>query len=177
MRNVNDSTKQAVVLLLLIRCWLLLPFWDSVIVLCFVVRYFVSILALQSSRWGRDSWLLCFVCALFVFLVSCDCCVALSHDTTGLSAVLNFGISWSYSLTVFVYHYFNQWVKGLTSWLSFAMSNCDVVTFPLVLGQVWCLIISIPDLCPLSYFHDKFKTRSEVQYTILKPSWFSCSIS
>ena len=22
--------------------------------------------------------------------------------------------------------------KGLTSWLSFAMSNCDVVTFPLV---------------------------------------------
>ena len=30
--------------------------------------------------------------------------------------------------------------KGLTSWLSFVMSNCDVVTFPLVswiLGQVW----------------------------------------
>ena len=23
-------------------------------------------------------------------------------------------------------------VKGLTSWLSFVMSNCDVVTFPLV---------------------------------------------
>ena len=28
----------------------------------FVVRYFVSIVALQSSRWGRESWLLCFVC-------------------------------------------------------------------------------------------------------------------
>ena len=26
-----------------------LPLWDSVIVLCFVVRYFVSILVLQSS--------------------------------------------------------------------------------------------------------------------------------
>ena len=25
--------------------------------------------------------------ALFVFLVSCDCCVALPHDATGLSAV------------------------------------------------------------------------------------------
>ena len=28
---------------------MLLPLWDSVIVLCFVVRYFVSILVLQSS--------------------------------------------------------------------------------------------------------------------------------
>ena len=40
---------KAVVLLLLIRCWLLLPLWDSVIVICFVVPYFVSILVLQSS--------------------------------------------------------------------------------------------------------------------------------
>ena len=47
---------------LLIRCLLLLLLWDSVIVLCFVVSYFVSILVLQSSRWGRESCLLCFVC-------------------------------------------------------------------------------------------------------------------
>ena len=33
------------------------------------------------------------------------------------------------------------------------MSNCDVVTFPFgILGQVWCLIALIPELCPLSYF-------------------------
>ena len=31
--------------------------------------------------------------ALFVFLVSCDCCVALPHDATGLSAVCDCGIS------------------------------------------------------------------------------------
>ena len=31
---------KAVVLLLLIRDWILLPMWDSVIVLCFVVPYF-----------------------------------------------------------------------------------------------------------------------------------------
>ena len=44
--------------------------------------------------------------------------------------------------------------KGLISWLSFVMSNCEVVTFPVgVLGQVWCLIVSIPDLCPLSYVY------------------------
>ena len=38
--------------------------------------------------------------------------------------------------------------KGQTSWLSFMMSNCEVVTLPLV---SWCLIVSIPDICPLSY--------------------------
>ena len=40
---------KVVLLLLLIRCWLLLTMWDSVTVLCFVVRYFVYILVLQSS--------------------------------------------------------------------------------------------------------------------------------
>ena len=35
---------KAMVLLLLTFCLLLLPLWESVIVLCFVVRYFMSIL-------------------------------------------------------------------------------------------------------------------------------------
>ena len=39
--------------------------------------------------------------------------------------------------------------KVLTPLLSFVMSNCDVVGD---LGQVWCLIVSIRDICPLSYF-------------------------
>ena len=70
----------------------------SVIVLCFVVHYFMSILVLQSSRWGAG----CF--ALFVFLVSRDCCVALPHDVTGKSVVCDCGtcISWSYSLFLFL---------------------------------------------------------------------------
>ena len=50
------------VLLLLTFCLLLLPLWESVIVLCIVVRYFMSILVLQSSWWGRESWLLCLIC-------------------------------------------------------------------------------------------------------------------
>ena len=42
--------------------------------------------------------------------------------------------------------------KGLTSWLSFVVSNCE---FPIgILGQVWYLIVSIPDLCALAYFVD-----------------------
>ena len=44
--------------------------------------------------------------------------------------------------------------KGLTSWLSFVVINCMIVTFTLgILGQVWYLIVLIPDLCPLSYFY------------------------
>ena len=57
---------------------MLLQSWDSVIVLCFVVRYFMSILVLQ----------LC-----LVFLVSRDCCVALPGGAMGLSAVCDCGIS------------------------------------------------------------------------------------
>ena len=41
--------------------------------------------------------------------------------------------------------------KGLTSWLSFVVSNCEFVTFPIgILGQVWYLIVSIPDRCTLT---------------------------
>ena len=40
--------------------------------------------------------------------------------------------------------------KGLTSLLLFVVSNCDFVTFPRgILGQVWYLIVLIPDLCRL----------------------------
>ena len=77
------------VLLLLIFCLLLLPLWESVIVLCFVVRYFMSILVLQSSQWGRE-----LVALLSLsFLVSRDGCVALPRGAMGLSAVCDCGIS------------------------------------------------------------------------------------
>ena len=40
--------------------------------------------------------------------------------------------------------------KGLTSWRLFVMLNCVFVTFPCgILGQVWYLIVYIPDLCHL----------------------------
>ena len=48
--------------------------------------------------------------------------------------------------------------KGLTSWLSFVVYNCE---FPVgILGQVWYLIVSIPDLCTLTYF-EILPTKSE----------------
>ena len=56
----------AMVLLLLTFCLLLLPLWGSVVVLFFVVRYFMSILVLQSIREKRAG------CFAFVFLVSRD---------------------------------------------------------------------------------------------------------
>ena len=44
--------------------------------------------------------------------------------------------------------------KGLTSWLSFLVSKCDFVTFPLV-SMVRCgtNFVSIPDLCTLTYLN------------------------
>ena len=43
--------------------------------------------------------------------------------------------------------------KGLTSWLAFGVLNCVIVTFPFgILGQVWYLIVPIPDLCPFITF-------------------------
>ena len=43
--------------------------------------------------------------------------------------------------------------KGLASWLLFVMFNCVFVTFSCgILGQVWYLIVSIPDICRLFYF-------------------------
>ena len=46
--------------------------------------------------------------------------------------------------------------EGLTSWLSFVMFNCVFVILPCgILGQVWFLIVLIPDLCYRSYFYFK----------------------
>ena len=43
--------------------------------------------------------------------------------------------------------------KGLTSWLSFVVSTVIFCHFPIgILGQAWYLIVSIPDLCTLTYF-------------------------
>ena len=41
--------------------------------------------------------------------------------------------------------------KGLTSWLSFVVSNCEFVSPIGILGQVWYLIGSIPGRCTLTY--------------------------
>ena len=42
--------------------------------------------------------------------------------------------------------------KGRTSWLLFVTFNCVFVSVPCgILGQVLYLIVSIPDLCHLSF--------------------------
>ena len=61
-RIFSAVRSKVVVLLLLTFCLLLLLSWESVTVLCLVVRYFMSILVLQSSWWGIESWLLCLIC-------------------------------------------------------------------------------------------------------------------
>ena len=62
---------KAVVRLLLSCCRLLLPLWDRVIVLCFVVRYFVPILVLQRDLIALlclSFWCLIIVAWLFLMM-------------------------------------------------------------------------------------------------------------
>ena len=42
--------------------------------------------------------------------------------------------------------------KGLTSWDSFVVSAVSLSLSIGILGQVWYLIVSIPNLCTLTYF-------------------------
>ena len=85
------------VLLLLTFCLLLLPLWESVIVLCFVVHYSMSILVLQSSFSGRESWLLCLICLPGVsWWLSGS-----SFWCHGFVCGLWLGISWSYLLFLY----------------------------------------------------------------------------
>ena len=64
-------------------------------------------------------------------------------------------------MSLFIAAFWSPEGKGLTSWLLFVMFNCVFVTFPCgILGQVWCLTVSIPYRCCLSYFvlhHDYCK--------------------
>ena len=47
--------------------------------------------------------------------------------------------------------------KGLTSWLMLVVFSFVFVNYPCgALGQVWYLIVFIPDLCRLAYFDKHF---------------------
>ena len=76
-------------------------------------------------------------------------------------------------LRLFIAALWSHAVKGLTSWLSFVMFNCVFVTFPCcILGQLLYLIVSIPDLCQLSYF-----VTVIVLWFFLTVHRFDCDIS
>ena len=121
---------KVMVLLLLIRCWLLLPLWDSVIVPCFVVCCFVSIQVLQSSWWGRNSWLHVFLlmpCGhllgkgwplgsrLWCLIVT----LPLSHWYPGSGVVLDCIYSWSLPLSYFGYTIFALLTRHLITRIRF----------------------------------------------------------
>ena len=57
--------------------------------------------------------------------------------------------------------------KGLTSWLSFVVSSVSF-HFPIgILGQVWYLIVSIPDLCTITYFYSHLHKLDIKLYAII----------
>ena len=68
---------------------------------CFVMQYFVSFLALQSSCWGRER-AASFTLIVFLITRDCYCSIAFPHGAVGWSAVHDCGISWSDSLIILV---------------------------------------------------------------------------
>ena len=56
-------------------------------------------------------------------------CLNVNVDSTFVNFYL---VSFCFYARLFVVAMWSPAGKGLTSWLSFVMSNCDVVTFPLV---------------------------------------------
>ena len=65
--------------------------------------------------------------------------------------------------------------EGLTSRLSFVMFHCVFVTFPYgILGQVWYLIVSIPESCHLSYYeksHEVLHCKTRTQHKTHTNNW------
>ena len=82
--------KSAVRLLTVLRrwfscCWFIVLgashcLWGFCVDLCLGMHYFVSFLVLQSSWWGRESWLLCFNCISDVLFLLMG--VKFSSDST-----------------------------------------------------------------------------------------------
>ena len=54
--------------------------------------------------------------------------------------------------------------KGLTSWLLFVVSSVSLSLSHGILGQVWYLIVSIPDLCNLTYFNKNAFQRLKITH-------------
>ena len=60
--------------------------------------------------------------------------------------------------------------KGLTSLLSFVVSNFEFVTFPIgILGLVWYLIVSIPNLCTLTFLGPSLTKLSQPAHACAQP--------
>ena len=81
-------SKAYVLLLLVAIVAPLVRFCDCSVFCCALLCVHSSFAVISMGKRELDG---CFV--LFVFLVSRDCCVALPHDVTGLSAVCDCGIS------------------------------------------------------------------------------------
>ena len=68
--------------------------------------------------------------------------------------------------------------KRLTSWLVLVMLIVFFVTFPCgILGQVWYLIVSFPDLCRLSNFNVHVRTMEFTSFHVLLETYLGCALT
>ena len=74
-----------------------------IIVVCFIVRYFMFILVLQSSWWGKESWLFCLICLPGVLWW-------LSGSSSWCHGVVC-GLWLWYFLIILTYYFFSNWLS------------------------------------------------------------------
>ena len=115
----------------------------------FCYKYLLNRLKPSSEIFLKTVQRLCFFCGSFLLFMSCVC-----HAFASVHCCL----------------VVTCWEKAHFLAL-FVMFKCVFVTFPCcILGQVWYLIVSIPDLCRLSYFEEQ--TQNKQKCLIQGASWF-----
>ena len=108
---------------------------------CWLVVDCYSQLGSLNSCMFWSSWLEeragCF--AWFVFLVSCDCCVALPGSVMSVSTVCDCDISWPYSLTIF--DFATYWINASTFILVslgvLHLCMCYFLVISYILCSIW----------------------------------------
>ena len=103
-----------------------------IIIVCFVVHYFMSILVLQSSCWGRESWFLCLVCLPGVSWLLCGSSSRCHMFVCGLWL-------WFF-LIILTYFFLFYWQMSIIicnhirsvyfAWFVFLVSRYGCVTLP-----------------------------------------------
>ena len=164
------AVRSKAVVLLLIRCWLFPPLWDSGIVLCFVVLYFVSILVLQSSWWGRESWLLCFVCPPGVLWLLCGSSSRYHRFVCGLW-LWYFLIILTYYFCIMIVHTLKMCTYFCAHWLL----ECWMKTL-LCLHHLWdaYIVLSACNLLLQQFSFTFIPVYFQYELKLFKP-WSDCS--
>ena len=125
-------------------------FRSHILYLCILVVYYIRAIDVFN-----------FVCLCFTVAISCWSVIFPGYIYLGSKMTFYYHLSFAYLIVISLFKrninccslVFTCWERADFFALLCVMFYCYFATFPCgVLGQVWCLIVSISYLCHLSYF-------------------------